>query len=104
MEQTIAFELTNGEKKQLKIVESQEKRAIVLIIHGMAEHMSVTHALRNALKKQALLPQGLIWQATAKNAQGALGRVRRKNGWDNILKDVANARALLIKNTLVFRL
>lgn len=98
MEQTIAFELTNGEKKQLKIVESQEKRAIVLIIHGMAEHIERYARLAERFKEAGFITAGFNLAGHGEECpKERLGVFGEKNGWDNILKDVANARALLIK-------
>ncbi len=98
MERTIAFELANGEKKQLKIVESQEKRAVVLIIHGMAERIGRYARLADRLREAGFITAGFNLAGHGEECpKDRLGVFGEKNGWDNILKDVANARELLLK-------
>ena len=94
--ENIPFKLNNGEVKKLIIWDcSAPARAVMLIIHGMSEHIERYSRLAKALNKSGIAVAGFNLaghgEELSKDNIGVFG----PDGWNNMMGDVSNAHDIL---------
>ena len=92
----IPFKLNNGEDKKLTIWDCPAPaRAVMLIIHGMSEHIERYSRLAKALNKSGIAVAGFNLAGhgveLSKDNIGVFGT----DGWNNMIADVSNAYDIL---------
>jgi len=92
----IPFKLNNGEDKKLIIWDCPAPaRAVMLIIHGMSEHIERYSRLAKALNKSGIAVAGFNLaghgEELSKDNIGVFG----PDGWNNMMCDVSNAHDIL---------
>lgn len=98
MEQ-IPFQSATGGNRQLLLWAGTDKpRAMVLLIHGMAEHIARYARLAKALNARGIAAAGFDLPGHgAGTSKERLGYFAKERGWDKLLGDVHTAREVLEK-------